>query len=164
MNTTWFIVANATKAYVYGFPSEKMDFYTKASSTSSRHNSHYLVDSLEHPQGCMKGSQLITDKPGHYLTPGSTRGNLGERNTPHEIELTTFAKKISDFLESGRTGLQFNHLIICAEPRFYGILQKKLSAPLKKLIMKTIRKDYVPLGTQRLEQITANVARHVPVE
>ncbi len=163
MNTTWFIVANATKAYIYGFPAEKMDFYTKSSISPSKRNSHYLVESLEHPKGCLKGIQLISDRPGHYQTPTTSRGNFGETLTPHEIELSQFAKQIGDFLEEGRKDLQFNHLVICAEPRFYGILMKKLSLPLKKLLMHSILKDYIPLGMKKLDQITANVARHVPV-
>ncbi len=163
MKTTWFIVANATKAYVYGFPAKKLDYYTKTSSHPSKHNSHYLVDSLEHPQGCLKSSEL-TDKPGHYLPPATTRGSFGELPSPHNEELTAFAKQISEFLDRARSSQRFQHLIICAEPRFYGILQKKLSLPVKKLVMRNIQKDYIPLGQRKLEQITAGIASHVPVE
>ncbi|OGT31008.1 MAG: hypothetical protein A3E87_06235 [Gammaproteobacteria bacterium RIFCSPHIGHO2_12_FULL_35_23] len=141
MKLTWLLIANATKAYLFDITKSKQ--HTETVSPT-------LLETLVHPQGRAKGIELQTDKSGHYSTPSGSGGKFIEKTTPHDIELEIFAHEIINYLTHTDRAKSYQALIICAEPHFLGILTKELPDSIKKLIIKTIGKDYIPLPKDEL--------------
>lgn len=137
MVTTWLTICNASKANIYNISKTK----NKLNGLSN----HLLFKVLEHPQGRMKGLDLVTDKPGGYKARDLVGGKFIPRTTPHESEVEHFAKELAVFLESQWAHQQFQSLVICSDPHFQGVLEKHLSAQVKQVIKQHIPKNYLPL-------------------
>lgn len=143
MSITWLTICNATKANIYDI-------------SRAKHNGAWkspLLKVLEHPEGRMKGAELITDKPGDYKAGDYAGGKFISRATPHEVELEQFAKEIASFLENKRANQHFHSLVICSDPHFQGILEKHLSSPLKQVIKRHIQKNYLPLEADKSHKL-----------
>lgn len=132
---TWLVVANSAKA----------DFY------KIENKDYALVETLTHPESRLKSSELTSDEAGSYRSGGAGHGQFEPATNPHEQEHQTFAKEIANFLEKNRTGHHYEALIICAEARFYGLLNKAMTGAVRLLVTKTIEKDYIPLPKIKMQ-------------
>lgn len=147
MLTNWLIVCNSIKADIFDISKNKLN-----GSPKSR-----LLKEFEHPEGRMKGVDLVADGPGHYKARGRGRGKFTAQTTPHETELLQFAHQIAKFLEHERVNQHYQSLIVCAGPHFQGVLEKCLSSHVKQMVTKHIIKDYIPLEGNQLKKVVSNI-------
>ncbi|APC92059.1 MULTISPECIES: host attachment protein [Francisella] len=129
--TTLLLVTNTSKAKIYDINGIK---YTH-------------IQDLEHPQSRLKTQQLITDSPGDYQTR-----KFIPSSDPHKQEQLHFAKVIVKFVEKMVKQKNYQKIILCAEPYFYGLLNQSFSNTLRPLIIKVIEKDYIPLPESKLNK------------
>jgi len=83
------------------------------------------------------------------VVPGGT--------TLSEKDREKFAKTVADHLEQGRLHHRFHRLRLAVEPKFLGMLRKRLSEETRQMIFEDINEDLSALDTQ---QIQAHLARH----
>lgn len=138
------VLSNSVKALIY---------------TVNEQKEYELIKEFEHEVGHLKSSSLVSDSPGSYQS-GGAHGSYASKTNPHENEKILFAKEIIKFLENGRKNNKYNKITLCAEPKFYGLLEKNVSKELSKLIQTSIKKDYVPLEkvelNKKIEEIIKN--------
>lgn len=128
MANNWVLVANASEARL--FEAEKIG------------EAMQCVKEFSHPESREKGSNLASDRPGHYQSKGTGHGALAERTDPKDYEADRFAGELAGELEKGRTSNAFRHLVLVATPRFYGLLNGHLSDQAKSMIKANIQKDF----------------------
>ncbi|MDF3054880.1 MAG: uncharacterized protein K0Q74_787 [Gammaproteobacteria bacterium] len=122
-----------------------------------------LLEEKFHPESKEKISDLVTDRPGHYQTPGTTRGAYSEHQDPKKIENAHFSKELASYLEQGRTQNKYEGLILIAPPKANGLLLSYLSKEVKKLIISNLKKDYVYFTQHELiDFITKNWRELIP--
>jgi protein required for attachment to host cells len=131
MKNTWLLVANGSEARLF--------------ETEFRPKTLNLLQEFNHPESRDKGSELASDKSGHYQgdasTGGSTQGSFNEPTDPKEYEMERFAGELVQALDAGRTANSYQHLIVASSPKFHGLLNKKMNGHLSKLVEKHINKD-----------------------
>lgn len=133
--TVWIMIANASQAYCY------------SCEQKSLHNGKLKLDLLEtyeHPESRKKGSDLISDRPGHFQSSVSHASYAGTSD-PKETEADHFAREIAEILEKAHNKNEFEQLILVVPPHFQGLLNKHLSKNIEPLISHTIQKDYTKL-------------------
>ena len=132
MKNTWLLVANGSEARLF--------------ETEFRPKSLTLIKAFNHPESREKGSELASDRPGHFQGDsgtggGATHGSFNEPTDPKEYEMERFAAELVEALEAGRTANSYQHLIIASSPKFHGLLNKKMNGQLSKLVDRHINKD-----------------------
>jgi protein required for attachment to host cells len=131
---TWILVASSSVAHLY-----KTDNLRNGDLTT--------VKEFVHPQSREKGSDLITDGPGH-LNLGNTAHSTYEKTAPKELEADHFSRELVHALNTGHNNHEFDQLILVAAPHFYGLINKHLNFNLDKIIH--IPKDYTKLKGREL--------------
>lgn len=145
--TTWLLVADASKARIYSM--QKALFFQDASNLKNLK----LISEYSHEESRKKGVELISDKKGEFGA-----GTFVEASSPKVHEADQFAYELVNSLEAGRKTNSFRDLIIVAPPAFMGLLHKRMSYEMHKLVSKTIEKDY----TQHNEkQILEKLLNHL---
>ncbi|MGE5027930.1 MAG: host attachment protein, partial [Betaproteobacteria bacterium] len=136
MTTTWILVASASAAHLY----------------VNRGISKGLekIAAFDHPDSRKKASDLVTDRPGHMQSAGNGHGARQPATDPKQHVHETFARKIAQHIEQGRTGNLFQRLIVAAEPRFRGLLNNTFSAQVHGLISESLDKDYTKATPKEL--------------
>ncbi|MCD6045242.1 MAG: hypothetical protein K0R48_405 [Gammaproteobacteria bacterium] len=135
--TTLLLIANATQAKIYEVTPHEYGF----------------IQQLEHAESRLKTKDLTRDKPGHYQTSHKSQGQFISPTDAHEEEHTQFARVIADAIKKIMEKKHYQHIILCAEPHFYGLLNQFLSKSLVHLITKVVKKDYIPLPDIELEKV-----------
>ena len=131
MAKTWILVANGSEARLFRSTSHITDIE--------------LVDSFTHAESRMKGSELASDRPGHFMGDsgnGAAHGAFNEPVDPKEYEKERFAINLAKTLDSARATNQYNNLIVVAPAQFRGMLNKHLSKHCSQLVSKQLDKDY----------------------
>ena len=136
MTTSWILVANASEAHLYESPRLKL---------LHGHTPLTHLAEFAHPESRSKGLHLVTDKLGH-----SGHGTFVETSEPKSHEAMQFARLLIAELEKGRVNHCFQDLIIVAPPKFHGLLNKCLQAPLQHLLSVDVDKDYTQADEQQL--------------
>jgi protein required for attachment to host cells len=140
MKNTWLLVANGSEARLF-----ETEFRPKALS---------LLREFSHPESREKGTELASDKFGHFQgdagTGASTQGSFNEMTDPKEYEMERFAGELVQALEDGRTANSYQHLFIASSPKFHGLLNKKMNSNLSKMVDKHINKDLTSLKEDEL--------------
>jgi protein required for attachment to host cells len=136
MKNTWLLVANGSEARLF--------------ETEFRPKSLNLLQEFKHPESREKGTELASDKSGHYQGDamggsGSTQGSFSEATDPKEYEMERFAGELVQALDAGRNTNSYQHLIVASSPKFHGLLNKKMNGHLSKLVEKHINKDLTSL-------------------
>ncbi len=148
-NKTWIVIASSADARIYHIEKDP-----------DQHNGHKfecdLLHELTHAKSCLKSQDLMSDKPGRYKN-GSGPTSAMEHNDAHHTEQEHFAIELSHFLKKELDKNQYHEMILCAEPRFYGLLKKSLSKEVLQHLKHTIQKDYVPLKTSELRRILEKI-------
>jgi len=147
MKKVWILLANAEKATIY---------------TASERDYHFsLVQKLSHSESRLKSSDLVSDKPGHYQKNESDiRGSFNLAVDHKILEITRFAKEICKVLESGRTSNAYESIIIIAEPRFYGLINKNATKHVRNLIKYHYPKDYTHYSEHKLKEELQSILAH----
>lgn len=136
MTITWILVANASSAVVLRNDGPKKGLVR--------------VKALEHAASREKGSDLVTDRPGHTLSRGNGRGAYVPAKTPKEIEADRFALELARELDHGRRSNAYQRLILVASPHFMGLVNHHLDPHVTQLVSASIEKDYTRLDEKEL--------------
>jgi len=129
----WVLVANASQAKLF-------------SMTSRFGQNLTLIKEFEHPESRLKGSDLVSDRPGHYQSKGTGHGSFVDKTDPKTQEAERFSQELVAELESGRTSNQYKNLVLVAAPPFLGALNKHISEPLHNTVIRVIEKDLTKNG------------------
>lgn len=140
--TTWILVSSASEAKLY---------QTKNLRTEPLEQ----INTFSHDESREKGSDLVSDHPGRYSTPGGSARGSYEKNDPKEHEAEVFAAILAKHLNKAHAEQHFNRLIIVALPHFHGEVKKHLK--FKDIPISHIEKNYVKLNmdqlTERLKEV-----------
>lgn len=97
---------------------------------------------MEHPESRLHNRDLVSDKPGRdFESVGSARHSLEPQHTPHDNEMTLFAKEIASYLEKAYNQGEFLRLYVAASPSMLGKLRQVLNNNIIKLIEAELDKD-----------------------
>jgi protein required for attachment to host cells len=136
MAMTWILVANASSARLFD----------KGASSKSLN----LIGEFSHPESRQKGSELASDRPGHYQSKGTAHGAFTESSNPKELEADRFAQELVNKLEQGRVNNEWQDVIVIAPPHFHGLINKHLPTMIKDKIKSSFSKDYTNLTEKEL--------------
>ena len=128
MTTTWILVANASEATIY--------------ANKGINKGLEKVAAFDHPESRKKGSDLVSDRPGHMQSAGNGHGAYQPATDPKQNEHESFARELAQHIEQGRTSNQYKRLIVAAEPHFRGMLNGTFSGQVRSLISESLDKDY----------------------
>lgn len=147
-NTAWIIITNSVTAKIYEAHANKK---------------FSLIHTLEHEASRLKTSELVTDKPGRYRAGSMGSGQYGTDKDPHNHEHVVFAEYIAKFLDEQRNQNAYQTLVICAEPRFHGQLNKALHKQVAELVDQkhSLEKDYIPLSHDKLTAILEKIVDQI---
>lgn len=103
--------------------------------SSSRAGPLKLQDSWQHPPARMHERALTTDLPGRAFDSGGMgRHVMGKAVTPKAHEAEVFAVRLAREMEHWRCSLALQRLHVLASPEFLGLLRRKFSRELERLI------------------------------
>lgn len=147
---TWIVVTNSTKAFVY-----------KISNTRLEKEGPILIKEFSHPESRLKETELLTGSlQGHHaatFAPHGSQGTFEHHADVHREEHVKFARELAQFLNQELNQHHYQKLVICAEPRFYGLLNNAFSEPVKASVEQHISKDYIPLPQNELDKIVKDI-------
>lgn len=136
MNTTWVLVANAGEARLFG--------------TDNINESLHCLKEFSHPESREKGSELASDRPGHYQSKDTGHGAFAEHTDPKDYEADRFASELANELEKGRTANEYKKLVLVAAPHFHGLLKTHMNEHTRELVVNNIQKDFTSIETYEL--------------
>ncbi len=112
-----------------------------------------LVKEFDHPESRQKGSDLVSDRPGHNEGKGGGQGAFVPANNPKQVEAERFARELAEWLDSERKQNSYTQLMLVADPRFLGLLNKSLNNQTAQLIFDTLDKDYSQINQRDLPEM-----------
>lgn len=124
----WIVVANRVEAVIYSDARVKLVF----------------IKRLSNPKGKLAEGMLDSDKPGRGFSSagnGTIHHSLDRTFTHHEQAAKTFARQISNFLETSKREKLFSELVLVAEPHFLGLLRSEFSEPLCALVNEEMNRE-----------------------
>jgi protein required for attachment to host cells len=136
MTTTWILVANAAAAKLYSNDGPKKGLRK--------------IREFNHPASREKGSELVSDRPGHYQSHGNGHGAYVSGHTPKEVEAEHFALELCKELDHARTTNAYQRLILVSAPGFLGLIKGHLSHHVKQLVSEMLEKDYTKIDEKAL--------------
>lgn len=136
MSTNWILVANASIARLFVNHGPKKGIQ--------------LIKELHHPESREKGSDLVSDRPGHYQGHGNGRGSFSPAIDPKQNEAERFALTLARELEQGRAANSYERLILVVSSPFMGVLNSKLGNHVRDLITDSVEKDYTKATEKEL--------------
>ncbi len=136
MSTTWILVANASSAklFINNGPKKGLN----------------KIKEFDHAASRSKAADLVSDRPGHNQGHGNGRGAYNPPTTPKQHEADQFALELARELDQGRTGNQYQRLILVAAPPFMGLLNKHLNGHIGHLVTDRLEKDYTKATDREL--------------
>ena len=130
MYSTLVVVADSGRARLYGLDKKGKPMLE-------------LTD-MVHTGSRMRGSELISDRPGRTIDRKGSRRHAKEVSTPIKVqEAMKFALQINEYIDGERKKNNFSELVLIAAPEFLGILRKTLGKQTGKLISREIDKNLV---------------------
>ena len=124
---TWVLVANASEARIFG--------------TDRIGEAMECMKEFSHPESRGKGSELASDRPGHYQSKGTGHGAFVEPSDPKEYEADRFASELAKELDKGRNDNAYRKLVVVAAPHFYGLLNNHMNKHTRAMVVNDIQKD-----------------------
>jgi len=141
MSITWVMVANASHAKLF--------------SNEGPNKGLQLIKELSHPESREKASELVSDRIGNFAGSGS----YAQPTPPKVHEAERFAAEIAQELEHGRLQNTYGRLILVTSAHFMGLLNYRLSQPVRDKISDSINKDYTSLQVKELAGHLENYIR-----
>ena len=114
MTRTWILVANASVATVY--------------SNEGPNKGLIRVKTLAHAASREKGSDLVSDRPGHSQSQGNGHGAFVAAKSPKEVEAQRFALELAR-AEQGTHGTRLGAATVGGIPSLHGIAQPAARSP-----------------------------------
>ena len=132
MPSTWILVADSSKARLFG--------------TDSPTGAISEIDTFEHPAGRAHVRDLTTDLPGRAFDSGGQGRHAMEREVdPKAHEARVFAKTLAVRLDAAHARGELKHLVLVAPPDFLGLLRDALSTETRRVVELTLDKHLVKL-------------------
>ena len=131
------LVCDAARAFVYTSQSKNLK----------------LIDELTHPESREKGSDLVSDRAGHFKTDHTARSAYESHQSPKDHEKEHFAEILAHYLEKGLQEKVFERCVIIAPPHFWGLLERHLSKHVSEAVHEVIQKDYTSFTQRELQEI-----------
>jgi protein required for attachment to host cells len=144
MANTWILVANAAQARLY--------------ANQGPNKGVELVGEYAHPASREKGSDLVSDRPGHNQGHGNGHGAYIPHTDPKQNAADHFARHLAGMLEEARTKDKYDRLILAASPSFHGLLRQHLTSGVSKMVTGSIDKDYTSSEARELPGLLADFA------
>lgn len=139
MSRTWVVVADSAMARVFVVP---------GTGDPMRE-----VETFAHPEARLAVRELTSDLPGSVSGGrGSQHHALQSRVGPKEQQTIDFARLLADRIESGRTGHEFERLVLVASPAFLGHLRASLGADTRRLVAGELDHDYVKMNPAEIRK------------
>lgn len=132
------MVANAAVARVFSYQAQE---------------EFSLVKEFSHPESRQKGSDLVSDRPGHSEGKGGGNGAFVPSNNPKQIEAERFAHELAGWLDNERRQNTYKQVMLVADPGFLGLLNKTLNKQTMQLVFKTLDKDYSQVNQRDLPKM-----------
>jgi len=110
-----------------------------------------VISTLEHPEGRMRNSELVSDSPGQYQKSFSyAEGAYEPTKSPKDIVEENFAAEVAEILnkQNGR----FKKLVIFAPGRIQAVLKKKIAKDTSEKVLHFIEKDYTKTSEEELRK------------
>ena len=136
MSTTWILVANAARARLF--------------ENTGISKGLTLLSEFDHPQSRLKGSDLVSDRPGFMQSSGNGHGARQPATDPKQNEAEHFAQEIARNLEQGRGHNKYERLILVVGSPFLGTLKGRLSHQVLALTSDTLEKDYTSANEREI--------------
>ena len=139
MSRTWVVVADSAMARVFVEP---------GTGDPMRE-----LEAFAHPEARLAVRELTSDLPGSVSGGhGSARHALQSRVEPKQQEAIAFARFVADRIESGRTGHEFDRLVLVAAPAFLGRLRAALGDDARRLVDGELDADLVKLPPDEIRK------------
>lgn len=101
-----------------------------------------LVRNIDHPEGRLKGSEIVSDRQGRaFESHGAGRHAYEAPHDPTDSAATQFARELAAILDQGRNEGRYEQLVLVAEARFLGMLRGALSREAAARVSHTLEKD-----------------------
>ena len=144
METMWIVAADASRARIF--------------ETSNVAEYLLEIEDLINPEGRANNRELTSDAQGRYYGAGNRpRANAATPKidaVEHQTEL--FAKQVGEYLNKARTDHRYDKLHVVAPPKFLGLLRKKMSPEVHKLVDGEESKDLSAMNTKEIETYIKN--------
>lgn len=128
MEKIWILVADSAHARIL--------------ATTARTAMPTEVTRLEHPEGRLKESELVSDQPGRSRE-NRAQGYAMQEASATVHEESVFAGEIVQTLDKARQEGRFHSLILVASPHLLGVIRQKLHGPLEKSVIQSVDKNLV---------------------
>lgn len=103
------------------------------------------LETWVHPESRLQEQDLVTDAPGQDRDRGSLQGGgrhgFNEHQSAHDREIESFAREIAQKLAAAHNEGSFGRLVLCAPPRFLGLLREFIPGGVRQLIRDEVAKD-----------------------
>lgn len=142
--TTWVVIANASRARVYVGDGKTAKLE--------------LVRQFAHAQSRAKGTELLSDRPGHAASGRGARRTALEPDTQvkrHEQE--RFAHELALALDTAHTKKQFDRLVLIASAAFLGMLKSALPKGVARVLTHTEGRDLTNVPEAELGERVRNL-------
>ncbi|MEX1200344.1 MAG: host attachment protein [Methylophaga sp.] len=128
MKQKWIVVAESSRARIFAVDSKNQPLIE--------------IDDLVNPASRVQNHDLVADRPGRH-SRGSSQHALEPHSDPQKLQAQRFAQSLSDRLEAGRVGGDFNDLVIVAPSGFMGLLRQQIGHTTQKHISHTLTKNLI---------------------
>ncbi|MDP3251816.1 MAG: host attachment protein [Hydrogenophaga sp.] len=148
MKKQWILVANGSKARLF--------------SRTSVGDPLIALDTIDFPEGRLKGSQLGRDRQGHENSDHSTAAAHFEPHTsPRKKLLHRFAHELGKRLEDGLAQGEYGAVWIAASNPFLGELRSALSQAVIDRVQGVYEADLTSLDLGSIEQRLQDLHQHL---
>lgn len=140
MHKTWIVVADSARARIF-----KRD---------GRWQELDEFRGLAHPESRLHNGDLRTGGRGEQQESTRQSSHASDwENTPAETEATRFAREVADALHKGRSGGEFEKLVLVAAPAFLGRLRDKLDPATAHCVVQELDKNWARQPTQKIRSL-----------
>lgn len=137
-NSTWVLVADASRAQLY--------------ETDKTLEVFSPIEASEHPVPASADGNTNSDD-------GMTDISLERHADPHQTTADTFARDLGRVINAGRIAHRFDHLIVVASPAFLGALRRHIDTESSRLVLASIAHDWTSVP---LHELPARVRSGMP--
>lgn len=138
-NKHWIVVGNGARAMVFSRDPGKVSWFLTREAE------------YEHAESRMKGSDLVSDRPGGVKGHGNESTMFTSRTDPKRNAVEHFAHEVAEHLDKAHRHGKFSRLTLVASNPFLGLLGGELTQGVKACVDKQIVHDYTRLEGRELE-------------
>lgn len=146
-NLTWILVADSTKAKIYGIHKARLI------ANVGNGKDLQMMSEHTHPESRKLDQELVSDRQGKF-----GKGTFVEHTDPKRHLEEMFAIELARVLEKARSENKFHDIILIAPSVFMGLLNKHLHHETSKLVSLKIEKDYTG---ETEKTLVAHLADHL---